>query len=362
MDDFENLDPLMFSKRTKVLGVDGDFTKCFAKPSSTFFLTKATPTPSLPSTRDSFGIPSTKQPPSTKSRTILQPKSPARLSLKSVVPPSLTVPAGRSPTRGSKRMGILSRRRTQRIDALSSFGSGATVPFSLDAALRGTIPSYSGSLQGGSGRQDASLVVPDAKSSWTFEIHEDTPEQEMTNLLQHSTCTLDISSDEESERRARRDRAEGRDKENIPPADDISQTSARSTRAADMDDMVVEKERGFLAEMNAADFYADGCDKSSIIIIPGDEEDSEAVIDETGENPARLAEPEIQPLADDDESDLPAHQGNFDDVDAAKVEEIMGKDEWVAPPPQPIEGAGESFDVWESGSAKDEAEPPASHN
>ncbi|KAM6518834.1 hypothetical protein FSOLCH5_007597 [Fusarium solani] len=55
------------------------------------------------------------------------------------------------------------------------------------------------------------------KASWFFEIHEDTPEQEMTNLLQHSTCVLDISSDEESERKRSRDRAEGRDKENIPP-------------------------------------------------------------------------------------------------------------------------------------------------
>ncbi|KAL2255417.1 hypothetical protein VTK26DRAFT_3421 [Humicola hyalothermophila] len=383
VDDLENVDPLFFSKRSKASAGDGDFTKCFAKPSSTFILSKAASSPSLPVARDGFGTPCTKPTPS-RPRTILQPKSPARLSPKAAAASPLTAPAGRSPTRGSKRMGgILSRRRTQRINALS-FSSGASVPFSLDAALKGTIPSYSGSLRGSSSssssstrsnsRLDASLVMPDARSSWTFEIHEDTPEQEMTNLLQHSTCTLDISSDEESEQRARRDRAEGRDKENIPPADDISQTSSRSARAADVDDMVVEKERAFLAEMNVADFYAEGCDKTSVIIIPGDEEDAEAVIEETGEASAAAAtaaavagpldEGAFQPLADDEASpDLANHRpSDLVEADAATIDKIMGRNTDACastatagvPPPQPIEGAGESFELWESGSAKDD--------
>src|SRR5690606_22063345 len=110
--------------------------------------------------------------------------------------------------------------------------------------LRGTIPSYSGSLRqnkpksrstaassnssssGSNAAQDFFIPTPDMASFWSFDIHEDTPEQEMTNLLQHGTCTLDISSDEEFESRANRDRAEGRDKENIPPPEDVSQTSS----------------------------------------------------------------------------------------------------------------------------------------
>lgn len=49
--------------------------------------------------------------------------------------------------------------------------------------------------------------------SWFFEIYEDTPEEEAANLMEHSTLTLDISSDEESSKKARDDRG----KENTPP-------------------------------------------------------------------------------------------------------------------------------------------------
>jgi hypothetical protein len=259
-------------------------------------------------------------------------------------------------------MGILSRRRTQRLDSLS-FSSGAAAPFSLDAALKGTIPSYSGSLRGNSNSNADSLLPSDSKSSWFFDIHEDTPEQEMTNLLQHGTCTLDISSDEESERRAKRDRAEGRDKENIPPADDISQTSARSAgSAAAVDfDMLFEKERGPLAEMNVADYYAEGCDQTSIVIVPGDDEDAEAVVDEA-EAPTPLAEAVLQPLAEDDTPEFQPHQLALADVEAASVDDIMRNSDRASEAPVlgPIEGTGESFELWESSSAKDEGEAPAS--
>jgi hypothetical protein len=179
------------------------------------------------------------------------------------------------------------------------------------------------------------------KSSWFFDIHEDTPEQEMTNLLQHSTCTLDISSDEESEIKARAEKAEGRDKENIPPADDVSQTSARRA-AASPDDMVLDKARGRpLAEMNAEDFYAVGCDGSSVVIVPGDEDEEEEV---------------AAPAVDDTYEFAPELKADL------SIDAIMGKSDPAAKAAvlEPIEGTGESFDLWESGSAKDEAEAPAS--
>ncbi|KAK4130381.1 hypothetical protein BT67DRAFT_391284 [Trichocladium antarcticum] len=377
MDDLENVDPMLFSKRAKGSTGDGNLTKAFFRPSS-FILTKAAATiPSLaPAKPGSFGIPPTKSSTS-RPRTILHPKSPAvqRPSPKSAVPSSLTAPAGRSPTRASRRMGILSRRRNQRLDSLS-FGPGATVPFSLDAALKGTIPSYSGSLRGsgsgsgsgsssGSSSSNAGSLLPaDSKSSWFFDIHEDTPEQEMTNLLQHGTCTLDISSDEESERRAKRDRAEGRDKENIPPADDISQTSARSAgpvAAVDVDDMLAEKQRGPLAEMNVADYYAKGYDMTSIIIVPGDEEDVAAVVDE-GEAPARLVEAVgLAPVAEDRVSEFQPCQAAVADVEAASVDDMMRNEDRApeAAVSSPVQDAGETFELWESNSAKDECEAPA---
>jgi hypothetical protein len=232
------------------------------------------------------------------------------------------------------------------------------------------------------------MPTPDLKSSWCFDIHEDTPEQEMTNLLQHGTCTLDISSDEESESRAKRDRAEGRDKENIPPPEDVSQTSSArgasgsGVEAVEIDeDVLLLKGRGPLAEMNVTDFYAEGCDSSSVFIVPADEEDPEAVVAE-----AEAAAPveftvaaELPPLPADGEEEQrwfaeedtsseigppqpEAPQVSLSDVEGVDVDDIMGDGNRAAEAAGlgPIEGAGESFELWESNSAKDEGSAPAS--
>ncbi|KAF9877240.1 hypothetical protein CkaCkLH20_05506 [Colletotrichum karsti] len=348
-DDFENVDPGSLSKRSK--GLDSFFpSKDSLKPSS-FVLTKATPlaeSPSLMSTKPTLPRP----------RSLLQPKSPAaRLNTGITKSSPLSAPAGRSPTRG-KRSGLLStRRRTAgpytRVDPPLFSLSSAAAPFSLDAALKGTIPSYAArsSVASSSRAATKELHEPDLKASWFFDIHEDTPEQEMTNMLQHGTCVLDISSDEESERKLSRDRAEGRDKENVPPVDDVSQTSSRRTaHRATEDDMIFEKERTALGEMDASEFYALGCDESSVIIIPADEEDEEeqrehAPIPEMDEP---VPEPKI-------ESCEPSVESN-------DVDELMGKSAEPAAKAallEPIEGTGESFELWESGSAKDETEAVA---
>jgi hypothetical protein len=387
----ENIAPVLFSKRSKGADLWNDMHKGFTKP-PVFTLTKATSSSAFKDVLSS--------PPSTLSsarpRSILQPKSPAaRLKAKAAAPSPLTAPAGRSPTRASKRMGILSRRRTQRPDPASFSLGGASVPFSLDAALKGTIPSYSGSIRRSSKTSRNSTTTPsaaaldfffpssDRESSWTFDIHEDTPEQEMTNLLQHGTCTLDISSDEESESRAKRDRAEGRDKENIPPPEDVSQTSsARGADAVDIDeDVLLLKGRGPLAEMNVTDFYAEGCDSTSVFIVPGDEEDPEAVVEGEAEVAQFVETDALPPLpADDDQReedeqqqpqwyaeedtpDLHPPQISLDDVEGVDVDDIMGGNDHTAAEAAglgPIEGASESFELWESNSAKDEGDAPPS--
>ncbi|KAK1826440.1 hypothetical protein QBC39DRAFT_269121 [Podospora conica] len=350
VDGLENVDPSLFSKRSKGAGADTSFSKDFFKPAS-FVLTKAASTPNIAKEI----LQSTKPAAPTRPRTVLSPKSPAaRLNTKLAAAP-LTAPAGRSPTRGSKRIGILSRRRTQRVDP-PSFGLTSSAPFSLDAALKGTIPSYSGRSTPASSSHN--LLQPEMSSSWFFDIHEDTPEQEMTNLLQHSTCTLDISSDEESERRARREQIEGRDKENVPPADDVSQmSSARAARAAgSFDDMIVEKQRGPLAEMNVADYYAEGCDDSSVIIVPGDDEEAETVIDESEQAPYHDV------VVEEQQQQLFSPEAELADVEAVSVDALMGADDESAKAAllQPIEGTGESFELWESGSFRDENEVPPS--
>lgn len=180
------------------------------------------------------------------------------------------------------------------------------------------------------------------KSSWEFDIHEDTPEQEMTNLLQHSTCLLDISSDEECKQKLGREKAEGRGKENVPPADDISQTSARRATTISEGGMEYEKPRTALGDLNVEDFYAEGCDPTSVFIVPEDEEDGTVVGGERQEKP-------------------------LDDVAPEPSLEIKASVEATAQPDepeelvklatlQPVEGTGESFDLWESSSAKEEGD------
>lgn len=304
-------------------------------------------------------------------RRTIQPKSPAaKLNTNISKSSPLSAPAGRSPTRG-KRPGILSnRRRTagpfSRIDPPSFNLGGNAAPFSLDAALKGTISSYAPRSAAKPTSSSKSLNEAELKASWFFDIHEDTPEQEMTNLLQHGTCVLDISSDEESAQRARREDRE--DKENVPPVDDVSQTSARAQarlRNRNADDMVVEKERVALGEMKAADFYAEGCDESSVIIVPGDDE-------EERQNAPRPAEVQQQQklIVKDFEfapelRELPSVPAPEQETEPAIVPEqtfdmLMGRMDEASSSKaavlQPIEGTGDSFELWESGSAKDEDE------
>ncbi|KND86703.1 hypothetical protein TOPH_08640 [Tolypocladium ophioglossoides CBS 100239] len=353
-DDFENVDPQLFAKRSKGANASSTPSKDLLKRPSSFLLTK----PSTPVTDLRQALASPVKQSASAPRRLLQPKSPvARLNAAIAKSSPISAPAGRSPPRG-KRSGILSNRRRTvgpyaRVDP-PSFSLDSSAPFSLDAALKGTIPSY------GARPKDApktssvpDLGEPDMKASWFFDIHEDTPEQEMTNLLQHSTCVLDISSDEESEQKAKRERAEGRDKENIPPADDVSQTSHRRAARLSADDMVVERDRVALGEMNTADYYPDGCDESSLVLVPADEEEEQQT--EPVAKPAPIVDefafaPERK---DADEAGLDAVR----DVDVLMTSKSQGSSK--AAVLQPMEGTGQSFDLWESGSAKDESEPVA---
>lgn len=341
-DDSENVDPT-FAKRSKGSNVATPAKDIF-KPSA--FVLKAAPSLSATPEIRSYASPIK---PASSSRRTLHPRSPvSRLNAGISKSSPIYAPAGRSPTRG-KRTGILSNRRRTvgpyaRVDP-PSFSLGSEAPFSLDAALKGTIPGYGASRP--APKQSNALPEPDMKASWFFEIHEDTPEQEMTNLLQHSTCTLDISSDEESERKASRERAEGRDKENIPPPDDVSQTSSRRAARLGADDMVVEKERVALGEMKTSDFYAEGCDETSVILVPADEEDQPQKV----EVPSPIVKdfaliPELSAVDSASETEQ--------DIDTLISKPTEGSSK--AAVLEPMEGTGDSFELWESGSAKDETE------
>ncbi|KAI0859226.1 hypothetical protein F4860DRAFT_483562 [Xylaria cubensis] len=380
-DNTENVDPVLFSKRAK--GTDGFFPSkdSFLKP-PTFFLTKSASTNDLPVSTN----PAQPAAASPLSRTFLSPASPvAKLNTTSIARSSpLSAPGGRPLTR--QRSGGLrsSRRRTggsfTRVDppafALPN-ASSSVAPFSLDAALRGTISSYtrrsnvsskkssSSSLSlSSSGLSDLSgLHEPQMKSSWFFDIHEDTVIEDMTNDLNHKTSGLDLMSEEQKRKKLQEEYEES--KENHPPLDDVSQTSQPPSRAvrlsSNTDEMVLEKERNPLGEMDPKDYYSEGCDENSIIIVPGDEDEETPVPNDHDRRLISEVDFSVPTVGEYTEAGAIAEPGFLEEQEkCASVEELMQKSDHAAPGAAvlgPLEGTGESFEVWESSSAKDEAEP-----
>lgn len=119
---------------------------------------------------------------------------------------------------------------------------------------------------------------------WFFEIHEDTPEQEAANLMEHSASVLDISSDDDAETKARNDEL-AKGKENIPPPDfALAQPQTASANAVDdgeeteIEEPVklrlckaskhaMDEDRRPLGDLRPSDFYAAGCDATSYITV-----------------------------------------------------------------------------------------------
>lgn len=175
--------------------------------------------------------------------------------------------------------------------------------------------------------------------------------------MEHSTCTLDISSDEESRARER----DFRGKENVPPPDDISQTrtslsstsnidatelsmhdiKARiraSRKKREVEEGACDVDRAPLGDLAAEDFYAEGCDGESVFLVPAEASEEEEQV-----------EPEQSPMTFDFIADV---KGKGKELD---IDTLMSKD-GLAPPAkllEPIEKAEEGFELWESGSAKD---------
>ncbi|KAI9722964.1 MAG: hypothetical protein M1812_001413 [Candelaria pacifica] len=198
--------------------------------------------------------------------------------------PSTLPAAGRSPK--SKRIGILCRRRASgspftRVDP-PSYGQPRAASFSIDAALSGSIPTYAPRPESKTVEEVTVHTLDESlPKGWVFNIHEDTADDEMANIMQHSTCTLDISDDEGS-RAAKNDRG----KENIPPLDHlpsvsataandsnnniaVSSTTATQTKSRrPIAKMMMEEDRSPLGDLAAADFYGEGLTAESYILVP----------------------------------------------------------------------------------------------
>lgn len=157
--------------------------------------------------------------------------------------------------------------------------------------------------------------------SWFFDIHEDTPEQEATNLMEHSACTLDISSDDDCETKRMNEEME-RGKENIPPPDFFIAPATASANvdapeadsSAPMPEAVpqsvklpklrrplaqdaMDQDRSPLSDLPAADYYGPGLDASSYVTVDAAPEKPSSLSKEF--DFTALAEPESEPAAEE---------------------------------------------------------------
>ncbi|PVH79598.1 hypothetical protein DL98DRAFT_492661 [Cadophora sp. DSE1049] len=392
-DNSENIDPIIFLSPKRSKHPDGSHSKdSLCKPAPTnYFLTRAPPSPN--------DFSSIKPTPAAASRPMLSARSPAKPRLDTARSTPLSAPAGRSPTR--KRIGILNRRKTgspfTRVDpprfSTSSTSSSSSSGFSIDAALSGTIPSYTARQPQVTApapqaqTQAQALPIPVlhqdvAKDSWFFDIHEDTEEELATNLMEHGACTLDISSDEESAARER----DARGKENVPPMDDVSQTrtalatalssatgmtgeldaeaemrdiKARLHRASrrqrsQADENAIEVDRSPLGDLAAEDFYAEGVLAGEVVVVA---EDGEVEVEQDREREQSVGVVGVAKTFDFTAEVVGKGKGVEVDVNVC-VEGLMSRDvnEGVeggkARLLEPIERVEEGWSVWESGSAK----------
>ena len=249
--DSENIDPMIFfSPSKKGRTFDFDITK-----------SKETPLFASPRAKPAQYV---ERPQAAGQKRKAEDSVTPAVGIKRRPEPSSAPPAGRSPK--NKRTGLLSRRRmatssfTRVNPPPSSAGEPANgMPFSIDAALAGTVPKFKSKSTHGKG--------------WHFQIHEDTQDDELTNLMNHSTGTLDISDDESSSSKGDKD-----NKENIPPVDGPAAVAAATQVTATRRDMMTDEAREPLGDLNAKEYYAEGCDESSCIVVAA-EDSSEQTMD-----------------------------------------------------------------------------------
>lgn len=333
-DDFdtENIDPLMFSSPLKKSrNFDFDMTKPSMTPHFTL-----TPVKKPAQYVERAQAAGTKR---KAEESTITPINTVK-SNQRVQPSSAPAPAGRSPK--NKKIGILSRRRmtaspfTRVNPPTPTAETSNGLPFSIDAALAGTVPAL----------KSKSKTKSTHRKSWDFEIHEDAPEEEMANLMEHSTCTLDIS-DDESRVATKADRD---NKENIPPVDGLTASIGGSSQiAASRRDMMTDEPRSPLGDLDAKDFYAEGCDTSSIILIAAEDE-------------AQVADEKPAVLPEDPEPCSPAHmRSNAVTESRQDWKEIIAQvtsnaataaNAGLGPTDDHTNGEAAEIQIWESESAK----------
>ena len=269
-------------------------------------------------------------------------------NFKSDTPVSAPAAAGRSPAR-SKRQIIQPRKRFNPPAFCAKPPS-----LSISAALSGTLAHK---------KAKKVRTIEDSKpKSWLFDIFEETEAQQDYTVnewtMTQSACILDIS-DDEGKAQERADRG----KENIPPsefADIPTVLSGRKSSSAKVTtsrkDMMTDEPRTPLSDLNPTDYYADGLDATSVVLVSEDAaelEQSTSIDNILASESAgdfslktQLADDSAQDLIGADISNLLATSA------AARVDHAFTSDK------ADVEKTSELVDIeiWESESAKDEEE------
>ncbi|KAL9617630.1 MAG: hypothetical protein Q9160_007596 [Pyrenula sp. 1 TL-2023] len=319
--DSENVDPKLTNaaiKRKRVNDSSDDFVKPSARPAFSL-VTK-------PQTVGSYSTP-------------IQPRRPSSKLTTSTLPsPSPPTAAGRSLVK-PKRAGKLSTRRTSsgsfqytRLDAPSHEKTRA--PLSLTAALNGTFTK--------SKRKDLATIEESLPNKWAFDIYEDSSDGTHRPIydeeLTASFGTQDISDDEGE--------YGGENKENIPPGEAMVLAPTRHKAIpVSRKNLMTDEPRTPLGDLKASDYYGDGCDATSSILIPAD--------DAAGDVKASDCHATAQCTFTGREDTL---------LDAASLNALIAG----SAPPKPLlqeeersmneEAHDGPIEIWESGSAQDEAE------
>lgn len=235
----------------------------------------------------------------------------------------------------------------KRVDPpIFSRGYGTRAPLSLAAALSGTLPSYK--------PKKVATLEEAMPKSWIFDIYEDTPEELESNLMLHSACTLDISDDESKV--AQRD---SRGKENVDPLDapdSATTATAPPVKAlrASRKDLMTDEPRTPLGDLNTTDYYAEGCDASSVIIVLADGPEKTSSLENIQASSDDSAAASVSTFRD--VSTHPLEKSELDALirdTAPSVETIFAEGEKSKP--QEVIASDTEIEIWESGSAADEA-------
>lgn len=317
VDDVENIDPTtlnLSAKRKRSWEDEDDVSKGSPKPQKTSRLALTTRehlTPRLSTTSST----------STSLKNHLStPKS----------APSLK-PAGRSPPPKScktpARRSTIAKSRPQ-----PTKRGGVARPFSLAAALA-------------QGETSSSTPKPQAKApaSWFFDIHVDSEQEEMTNLMQHSTGVLDISDDEGKEIVT-----DGRGKENVPPTElglDLPPSPQATSAVAAADKRKaskMEEDRSPLGELTASDYYPEDCNAFSFAVVHDDEVENITT-------PASAPVPEITRTRSTSSSLSPYVSPAI----TASIDSLLASTTTATPSSDPTKKTTESdaLEIWESSSA-----------